>query len=66
VEEFESSRFIRISKGSTYVGFSRVTSLVCSTLGGSMSSFSRVLLAFIFWRISQYHELCEVVLWNDH
>jgi hypothetical protein len=31
-----------------------------------MSSVSRVLLVFIFWRIRQSEELCEVVLWNEH
>jgi hypothetical protein len=31
-----------------------------------MSSMSRVLLVFRFWRIRQSDELCEVDLWNEH
>jgi hypothetical protein len=66
VDEFESSWVIRISGGSTSVGLSRGTSSVSSTWEGAMSSVSRVLLVFIFWRIRQSDELCEVVLWNEH
>jgi hypothetical protein len=66
VDEFESSWVIRISEGSTSVGFSRGNSSVSSTLEGAVSSVSRVLLGFRFWRIRQSDELCEVVLWNEH
>jgi len=44
----------------------RGTYSVSSTWEGSMISVSRVLLVFRFWRIRQSHELCEVVLWNEH
>jgi hypothetical protein len=66
VDEFECSWVIRINEGSTYVGLSRGTSLVYSNWENEMSSMSRVLLVFIFWRIRQSDELCEVVLWNEH
>jgi hypothetical protein len=44
----------------------RGTYSVYYTWEGSMSLVSRVLLVFRFWRIRQSHELCEVVLWNEH
>jgi hypothetical protein len=66
VDAFKSSWVIRIDEGSTFVGFSRGTYLVSFTWEGTMSSMSRVLLVFIFWRIRQCDELCEVVLWNEH
>ena len=66
VEEFESSWVIRIKEGSTYVGLSRVTSSVSSTGGVLMSSVSKALLIFRFWRFQQYEELCEVALCNEH
>jgi hypothetical protein len=55
-----------MSDGSTSMGLSRGTYLVYSTWEGTMSSMSRVLLVFRFWRIRQSDELCEVVLWNEH
>jgi hypothetical protein len=63
-DEFESSWVIRMSDGSTSMRLSRGTYLVY--LEGTMSSMSRVLLVFRFWRIPQSDELCEVVLWNEH
>ena len=65
MDEFKSSWVIRISGGSTFMGLSRGTSSVSSTWEGTMSSISRVFLVFIFWRIRQSDELCEVVLGNE-
>ena len=65
-EEFGSSWVVRIKEGSTLVGLSRGTSSVSSVGGGVMSSVSKALLVFRFWRVRQSEELCEVVLWNEH
>ena len=66
VEEFESSWVIRIKEGSTSMGLSRATSSVSSAGGVLMSSVSKALLVFRFWRVRQFEELCEVALWNEH
>jgi len=66
VDAFESSCVIRINEGSTSVGFSIGNSLIYFTWEGTMSSVSRFFLVFRFWRIRQFDELCEVVLWNEH
>jgi hypothetical protein len=66
VDAFEYSWVIRINEGSTSMGLSKGTSSISSTWEGAMSSVSRFLLVFIFWRIPQSGELCEVVLWNEN
>ena len=66
MDAFKSSWVIRINEGSTSMGLSRGTSLISSTWEGAMSSVSRILLVFRLWRIGQFDELCEVVLWNEH
>ena len=48
------------------MGLSKGTSSVSSTGGGVMIPVSKALLVFIFWRVRQYEELCEVSLWNEH
>ena len=66
VEEFESSWVSRIKEGSTSMGLSRANSSVSSTGGVLMSSMSKALLVFRFWRVQQSKELYEVALWNEH
>ena len=66
VEEFESSWVIRIKEGSTTVGLFRATYSVSSTGEVLMSSVSKDLLVFRFWRVRQSEESCEVALWNEH
>ena len=48
------------------MGLSRATSSVSSAGGVLMSSVSKALLVFRFWRVRQSEELCEVALWNEH
>ena len=57
---------MRIKEGSTSVELARGISVVSSAGGGVMSSISKVLLVFRFWRVRRSEELCEVVLWNEH
>ena len=53
VEEFESLWVSRIKEGSTAVRSSRATSSVSLVGGVLMSSVSKALLVFIFWRVRQ-------------